>query len=93
MKTFNAKREAISRRNGQDRLNNDEHFEVAYSPSFNTVGCRHEPSAFFLIFNTSYPHYGIAKEKIKDWVSVGVSYSTGEKGKRRFHLKRHYFNS
>ena len=69
MKYFNAKAEA-RRRNGQDRLNNDETFEVAYSALFHTI----EPNKCFRIFNTNYP-----------FSSVGVSYSKGENGRRRFH--------
>jgi len=85
---FNAKNEAIRRRNGQDNLNAEECEEFAYSPSFNTVGIRNSIEQTYGIFNTSYPHYTThdkPKVLINDWVSVGISRSFGERGKRRFH--------
>ena len=87
MAKFNAKREAINRRNGQDNLNAEEFAEFAYSPSFNTVGIRHETSQEYRIFNIYYPHYTNhtqTRTVINDWVSVGISYSIGEHGQRRF---------
>lgn len=72
-----AKREAVSRRKMQDNMNGPgEGCEFAYSPSFMTVGMRNveeEEGSVFRVFNVGYPHHGIDKHLITDWVSVGIS--------------------
>ena len=69
--TFNAKSEALMRKQENNYLNAEECFELAYSPTFNTVGCRWSEDQSFKIFNIYYPYYG-SSELVTDWISVGV---------------------
>lgn len=83
---MNARREALARKRDNNGLNVGTVLELAYSPTYQTVGCRWtEPatgwvSGRFQVFNLNYPLHGRC-ECIDDWVSVGPC--TERKGKVR----------
>lgn len=69
---MSAKSVANRRRTENNYLNREECCEWAYSPKYNTVGMRWDPTTSFRIINIYYPMFG-QSDKVTDWVSVGVS--------------------
>ena len=74
-KTYNgwANYEALRRRKDNARLNPlGQCIQFAYSPTFNTVGCKWEderPESGFRIFNVHYPMFG-RSEEVNDWIAL-----------------------
>lgn len=66
---WDARREAIRRRNDQRGLNDSEY---AYSPGTGAVGMRWDEDSIFRVFNVNYPMYK-RNEQVRDWVSVGTA--------------------
>ena len=66
---FSAVVEAKARRRDNNGLNEGETIQFAYSPHYNTVGCRWDPATPFKVFNINYPLYRRC-EIVDDWVAL-----------------------